>query len=232
MEVCSKCGAGGIQNPLYDAISDEGIVKVCRKCLMADNLPIVKRPTEINIRETERKQTVYERLAKVAGVDKREEKKVNDELVKQEESLRSIVEKNFSERVNYESKDYNDLIDNFHWIIMRARRRKHLTAKQLGDSIGEPELAIKMSEQKKLPEEYYRFVTKLENFLGINLFKDEYISKINQKLNEEGFNINTDDFVTIEDLKNMTKKKEGFEIETSDNIFSGITIEGDSVEEP
>ena len=62
-----------------------------------------------------------------------------------------------------------DLIDNFHWEIVKARKAKNLTRLQLGNALGVPEGAIKMIETGELPSDNFVLVNKVQTYLGINL---------------------------------------------------------------
>ncbi len=93
-------------------------------------------------------------------------------MIKQETNLRAVVDKNYQEKVKKEAKPRPELVDNFHWAIMRARRSKHLTQKQFADAIGETEVAIKMAEEGTLPENNY-MLNKIQSYLKINLLKEE-----------------------------------------------------------
>jgi len=228
---CVVCGASGDKVFLIDVISDEGISKICKKCQQEESLPLVKKSvySEDTGDYGERKQSVYERLSRISGVDmnKNDVSKVNEDLQKQESNLKDIVKKNFEVKIKESPRDTqgghknlqagdsgepkpvvrNDLIDNFHWIIMRARRSKKLTQAQLGERIEELEVAIHMAEKGVLPEGYV-LARKLENFLSIRIVKQqvEVLRKLPEKI--ETFDDNTTKSLTISDLKEMRKKKE------------------------
>ncbi len=87
--------------------------------------------------------------------------------------LKRVVSKNIEKTVSTAKKERPDLIDNFHWVIMRFRRQRKLTQEQFADAISEPVSAIMMAEQGVMPENDYILVRKIENFLGISLIKDE-----------------------------------------------------------
>ena len=59
MDECFKCGITADKTLLMDAISNEGIVKICRKCSFDEDLPIIRKPSVINLKEPEKKETVY-----------------------------------------------------------------------------------------------------------------------------------------------------------------------------
>src|SRR3989344_908394 len=176
---CFKCSVSSTKTRLFDVISSEGVVKICEKCLEEEDLPVIRRPTTFQLKEAERKPTVYERLSKAAGIKPEERRipKKEEELIKKQEiTLREIIDRNYKAKYHEKPKPRSDLVDNFHWIIMMARREKKITAKQLAEAISESEAAIKMAEQGILPEDEYKLVNKLENFLSI---------RIRQNINED-----------------------------------------------
>jgi len=147
MEECFKCGVSSVRARLFDAISDEGIVKICEKCSFEEHMPIIRRPTTFQLKESERKQTVYEKLSRAAGIKTPEATDSSFSKLKEEVTLREIVDRKYQENLPKESAPRPEMIDNFHWIIMRARRMKKLTQAQFAKEIGESEAAIKMAEQ-------------------------------------------------------------------------------------
>ena len=215
---CYKCGISGERVKLFDAITREGIVKVCEKCSRSEDNPVIRRPTQFQLKEIERKPTVYERLSRAAGInpsEKRVEK--SDFLVSEEANLKKIVDKNYAEKIIKDSKKIPrpELVDNFHWVLMRARRSKKVTQKQMAEAIGEAEVAIKMAEEGFLPENNY-LLNKMQNYLEISLFKDG-VNPIEEKpaySREIIFDRKNPKTITISDLKNIKKdseKSEGYE---------------------
>ncbi|MDP1696147.1 MAG: hypothetical protein Q8L29_04505 [archaeon] len=72
----------------------------------------------------------------------------------------------------YKNNIVNDLIDNFHWEIIKARKIKNVTRKQVAQSINESEETVKMIENGILQEDNYILVNKIQSYFGINLRKD------------------------------------------------------------
>jgi ribosome-binding protein aMBF1 (putative translation factor) len=164
MEECDICGISGTYVKLYEAISDEGIIKICSKCAKSEGSPIIRKPTTFQLKESERKHTVYERLSKASGFKPKREEFIS----KEDMTLKKIVDNNYLKKVgDVGKKDRPDLVENFHWIIMRARRLKHLTQKHLASEIGESETAIIMAEKGVLPDDGYKLVSKLQSYLNI-----------------------------------------------------------------
>lgn len=179
MAKCSICGITDEEVRLFDAISNEGIIKICEKCASEEGIPIIKK--------------FYE-------------SKKNPLLRKQEDNLRKIA--NSKIVTNENKREFEDLIDNFHWIIMRVRRIKHLTAEQLGKELGESEKTIKLAERGFLPNNYREFIKKIEDILGIRLFKEEARKRMEEQNKKLGFDSLTTRNLTISDLQEMKDKKE------------------------
>ncbi|MFZ1970724.1 MAG: hypothetical protein WAU65_00905 [Candidatus Nanoarchaeia archaeon] len=176
MANCFRCGISSEAVPLYDAITGDGLVKVCANCNIQENLPLIRT---VDVSKGERRLTVHERLSKMAGINptEMEIRKQEDERKKQNEEMKQVMDKNFREEI-YNSNTKKDvsgesnLVRNFHWEILKARRNKKLTQAQLADVIGESELAIRMAERGILPRERERLIKKLESYLRIRLTKN------------------------------------------------------------
>lgn len=186
--MCDNCGISENSVLLLDVISNKGIIKMCKKCAEEKNLPIIKKFNldALSEEEAEPHQTVYERLSKISGYEKRKNKlpdriKKTPEIEKspeqkeEEQKLKEIVEKNISKNLN--EKDYRtDLIDHFHWIIMRERRKRKLTKEEFARALAEPEMIINLAEKGLISKENSRLVNKIENYLKIKIKKEENYS--------------------------------------------------------
>src|SRR3989344_2568489 len=248
MEECFICRISDNKVRMFDAIHPlEGVVGVCEKCALDEHLPIIRRPTTFQLKEAERRQPVYERLARRAGIDpekhlaetrarqEREIRSKRTELSGQEVSLKEIVEKNLKFKKSEQKKPREDLIDNFHWVIMMARRKKHMTREQLAEAISESPVIIEMVEKGMLPEDDYRIVNKLESYLDIKLRKAGVRlepSKIPARI--INFKPGAFDNLTIADLKRMKEAREGSVAEEFDKAIReevGEVIEEEMGEE-
>ncbi len=217
MEECFNCGILETKTILFDAISPEGIAKICGKCSAKENIPVIKNGFSF---QNEKKQTVHERLSKISGVSL---EKKNDDKKKQETSLRNIVDFNFKENFKNDLNSKKDLIDNFHWVVMRARRSKKLTQEQFAETIHEPVKAIQLIEKGFVPEKK-EIIDKLEDYLRIRIKKNnekteeevnflDVSSKLEQNKEVEKTELVDFDFenvknLTIADLQEMKKKRE------------------------
>ncbi|MEK6906484.1 MAG: hypothetical protein AABW81_02590, partial [Nanoarchaeota archaeon] len=91
---CFICRISGEKAELFNALDEkEGIVKLCKNCSEKEHIPIIGRPTTFQLKEAERRQTVYERMVSISGVN-RERKpifKKSPELMRREMGLKEII---------------------------------------------------------------------------------------------------------------------------------------------
>ena len=131
MDECFRCGVSGDRVRLHDAISNKGIVKVCEDCANIERIPIIKKPTENQIKEAQRHRTVHERLVG-AGLGKKL-------TTNRETTLRDLVDQKFKNRG---IQNHPDLIDNFHWKIQQVKRLKRITREEFAKGISESDATI------------------------------------------------------------------------------------------
>lgn len=214
IDECFRCGVSGERVRLHDAISNKGIVKVCEDCANIEKIPIIKKPTENQIKEAQRHRTVSERLANITGVSRKL-------TTNKEVTLRDLVDQKFKNRG---IQSHPDLIDNFHWKIQQIKRVKKISREAFAKGIGESDATIRMIEQGFLPANDYKIINKVEGFLGISLRKegtsgfpdtsavpakygfDASITKEPEK--KLSFDSESIKNLKIEDLKEMDKKVE------------------------
>lgn len=210
---CFICGAKEDKTTLFNAVIKEGIVKICDYCSDNEDIPIIKGRNNLHLKDSEKNQTVYERLSRMAGLDHKEHKtnirrsNADEELKKQNEELRKIANKK-SELVypslkQIKSEEKTDLMRNYHWTIFQVRRARRLTQKDLAEAIAEPEASIKLIERGILPKDYHPFIRKIQTYLGINLF-----NKPIKENKEVGFDKFSSKSLTISDLQDIKEKVE------------------------
>lgn len=173
MEMCFRCSRTEEEVRLLDVIYKNELVKACERCAVTEDIPIIRRPTTSQLRDSEKNYSVYQRMKKLAGLEKKEEK--HETIIEQFKKLEEHPELEIPE----EKKPFN-LVDNFHWQIARARRNKGLSQRQLGWALGESEAAIKMIEKGELPEDSELLIKKLEQFLQVKIRK-----RTEQEIEEE-----------------------------------------------
>jgi ribosome-binding protein aMBF1 (putative translation factor) len=231
MAECYRCGISDERERLFDAVSNQGVVKICKSCADEEGLPLMQ-PADLN--KPEKNKTVYERLSRMANLNPEEHKRKLIEMERQKDirfgrskrpevTVKSPSESNFERN---KPKARTDLIDNFHWVIMRARRSKKLTQKQLADNIGEQESTIKSAEEGTIFDNNETFLRKIESYLNIKLRKvdvsyssdgskfvkagdDSARREIKERFEKDAkFDAETTETLTIADLQEIKKKKE------------------------
>ncbi len=65
-----------------------------------------------------------------------------------------------------------DLLDNFHWLLLKKRKEQGLTRKEVAKSLQVPEYDLKLIENGVLPGDNFILVNKLQEYYKINLRKD------------------------------------------------------------
>ncbi len=208
---CFICEVKGERMMLFDAIVREGVVKICEDCSVKEGIPVIRRVSDLQLKESEKNQSVYEKLSKMAGIDPEEHKAKFEDggaaetLRRQNEDLRKIVEKkrklSFPELKQVQSEPKDDLIRNYHWAIFKARRARRLTRMQVAEAIAEPEASIKLAERGILPDNYHGFIRKLQTFLGVSVF-----NKPIREIKELGFDSVSAKTLTISDLQEVKEK--------------------------
>ncbi|MEK6860325.1 MAG: hypothetical protein AABX54_05930 [Nanoarchaeota archaeon] len=173
MEKCSRCRISGNMIQLYDAIYEGQLNLICERCAIIENIPVIKKPNPEQIKESEKGTGVYERMRKMAGM--KDEKK--PEILLREQRLKEL-EKN--PRLENPQRKALDLIQHFHWEIMRNRRRKGLSQEQLAQKINVPVIAIEMLEKAKMPDNAEEIIRRLENFFLMRFMKVSEIEIINR----------------------------------------------------
>jgi ribosome-binding protein aMBF1 (putative translation factor) len=163
MEKCVRCGISEEELRLFDGIYVNEVVKICERCALLSDVPLIKRPSAEQLKESEKSWKVRERLGRMAKVE------VQTERAKIENSIRLNDIENIKPKGN--EKIEANLVDNYHWVLMVSRRKRGLTVKQLAEAIGESESAIKFLEKKIIPEESLELLRKLEQFYNVRIFK-------------------------------------------------------------
>lgn len=247
-EKCFRCLKSERIVRLLDAIYENEIVKICEECALLEDIPIIRKPSSFQLKESERPYTVQERLARMSGIKfKNADLKIEKRVEKEEiqgitlDKLRkpkdySQILKHREERARKLSKPIN-LIDNYNWYMQRARRARKMTLAQLGAIIAEPETTLKMVEDGLLPDDAGRIVGKIEQFFKINLRKSEAekerarIEAIKPPARVLSFDEESLKNLTIYDLRKLKEQEERIQQEEDKELASKIAWQGKSKEE-
>lgn len=134
-----RCNVSNEKVQLFDAIYNGDMAKICERCSIIENIPLIKKHDTIHLKDSE---------------------KLRKERLKELEE-NPILELPIEEQLN--------LMEHFDWQIMKIRRKKGLSHKQLGEAISEPEISLEILEKGKIPENAEQIIRKLEQFFQVNL---------------------------------------------------------------
>ena len=218
VERCARCNVNGDEVRLFDAVYEGRIGSLCERCSIIENIPIIKKPAASQLRDSEKGIGVYSRMKRLAGIK---------DSKKEETFFREDRLKELNEHPNLEIPEKNNLnlINHFHWEIMKNRRRKGLSQKQLAEHLGESEIVIQMLEKAKLPERAEQLIKKIEQFLQIKLTKISDTERFLQTkrrapvlLDSEGRELSK---IPEPEIKKEIRKKDSEE-ESVDDFLEGV----------
>jgi len=165
MENCVRCNVDGKEVRLFDSIYEGRMAKICERCSIIENVPIIKKPGVSQLKEAEMGRVgVHDRMKRLSGI-----RDVKEETTFfREDKLKELDKK---PELELPEKEKLNLVEHFYWQIMQNRRRKGLSQKQLAEVLSESEVAIEMIEKAKFPENAEILIKKLEQFFQIRLRK-------------------------------------------------------------
>lgn len=235
MVSCNICEKDFDFSAMRHVISKKGIIKVCKDCFNEDMLPISK-PDLDKVDESLNQNISYAKLSENAGFRRMEmdKKRISDfgknSGVLRGESMRRISDKSIEESVR-KLPPNEDLVENFHWIVMRARRFKKISQKKLAEEIQEPESVIALAERGIISEGKENFVKKLEQFLGIMISKKTLENRKNVDSNRvmkmkviDKF-LEDDDLEGLDDYSRKSGKRKWWQFGRRKNDFEEIDSE-------
>lgn len=162
MKSCNICGVSEDKVRIFDAIYNGKMANLCERCSIIENIPIIKRPSTKQLNEAEARFSSRPRLTPRVSIQNIQ--KTNTFF--QRDRLKELDDK---PELELPEKESLNLINHFHWEIMKNRRRKGLSHRQLAKSLGESELVIQMIEKAKLPSNPEALIRKIEQFFQISL---------------------------------------------------------------
>lgn len=218
---CNKCGTSDQYRIYYDVLSPEGVITLCKVCCNSESYPIIRKKGYFESPPVEKRQSVFERMQRISGVKVNGNNLENNEKMNEfNQNLRKMVEDNVGNDVSSSLLSTEDMVDNFHWVVMRARRSKKMTIEQFARELREPIAVLRMVEEGKIPSSNPNIIRKIESFLGIRLRKDtliyekealseqEYKKPVGIEGTDLSFDPATAKRITISDLKRMKEEKE------------------------
>jgi len=213
-DFCVRCSRTGEQVKLVDAIYGREVEKICEECAMGENVPLIRRPSSEQLKESEKPYSIKQRLNKMAGIDLRKDEKkdfargISLDKLRPAKDYKSILDRRY-EATKKRNQPLN-LISNFNWHILMARKDKKITRKQLADVIGESESTIRLVEENYLPDDAARVINKIEQYFGMNLRIGGKLQHSNQQNPAVVLKFDPEiaKNITIDDLKRMKEERE------------------------
>ncbi len=242
---CFRCLKSDRIVKLLDAVYGNEIVNVCEQCALVEDVPIIRKPSSFQLKESNKPYTVLERLSKMAGLTRNEKVREShretitlDKLRKPKDYAEILRQK---EELAKKRNRPIGLIDNYNWHMQRARRARKMALSQLSEAVGEPEIALMMVERGILPDNADSVIKKIEQYFKINLRKasGEEVKK-NEKENIEtkmpvrvlSFNSENLKNLTIADLQKLKEQRVKIEKEEADKeIAAKLAWRGKTKEE-
>lgn len=158
---CGICNKEEIE--LYDAFYAGKVMSACRKCILSEDLTIIRKPTQEQLERANQRFSVKERMMKLSGLDK------NSPISKDNE----VAQRNITKIRIPPKKQYSELlVPNYNWVMMMARRRKKMTIAQLSDLTKIPQAELEEIEQGVLPRNYEKIAGIVSNVLNIVMLKE------------------------------------------------------------
>jgi ribosome-binding protein aMBF1 (putative translation factor) len=175
---CSVCKKEWNQAKLLEGITGGEMVIVCEDCSKKEGIPTIKKPTEIQIEDTQKRKSVRERMEIMAGM-RPVSSLGNEEMESQtrRQRLKAPPKKEMNPFV----------VETYYWNANMGRRRKKLTLRQAGEAMGLSPEVIQQIENGKIPENFEEVLPVMERFYNIKLLKRnaQSISSVKRKEEEE-----------------------------------------------
>jgi len=173
---CTICKKSEDETDLCEGIYDGKINTICKSCADSENIPLIKKPTQEQLTEADRRYTVSERMKKLTGM---EEPSNSTSLLSKDQS---IAYKNLAKlRFPVKKQHHEDLIEDYYWKIQHARRMKKFPLSHVSRETNIPEETIHSIEHGVLPKDFREIIARLENFFDINLFKQHQVQTFLKK---------------------------------------------------
>jgi ribosome-binding protein aMBF1 (putative translation factor) len=169
MKRCIVCKSSCEERELYEGILEDGMVLVCSGCSDTENIPLIRKPSQEQLKKADERHSVRERMEKLSGA--REATEISGDQMALQGNLAKL-------RLPTPKEQNDTVLDNYYWKLNMARRRKKLSLTQLSEVIKIPRETLSDIEKGKIPKDFEELFLKLESFLGIKLLK-EHDLKVN-----------------------------------------------------
>ncbi|VVB79607.1 Helix-turn-helix domain protein [uncultured archaeon] len=168
---CAVCGKAGADTLLFEGIYNGSVRPVCRFCSVNEKITLVKKPTEEQLKEAEKRQSVRQLMEKLSSPQAK---------IMSKDSM--IAHKNLA-KLKFPSmkQEHTDLVQNYDWVLKQARRHRKLSTTQLAQMAGIDRSQLESLESGQVFTGFEKVVEKIEKVLDVKIIKNyEPIARINR----------------------------------------------------
>lgn len=169
---CAICKKTDGEVELFEGILENEIVLVCGTCAKIERIPLIRKPSDEQLKKAETRQSVRERMERMSGM----RSDISDDQMNVQRNLARLRAPGKRER-------NNEVIENYDWTIKIERRRRKMTPSQLARFAGTDTQKIIDIEGGRLPKDYKEIFLRLESYLGIKLLQHHESEEV--KIDEE-----------------------------------------------
>ena len=213
-----------LKEGFVEAIEDGQIVVVEGDYARQEGLVVLRRGEKANIDREDTADTAEQSSAVPKTSENREE------VSGEKKPERKMLFDDYRKPLDWKKKQViRSLIDNFHWELMRARRDKGLSRKQVAKALNIEEDDVKLAENGMIEEGDFVLVNKLQEYYNINLRKDRKdFGQPMRALLEEEIEKNSED--TADRKSAVPKTSENQREVSGEKKKKDVNVLGDEIE--
>ncbi|MBP7708600.1 helix-turn-helix domain-containing protein [Candidatus Pacearchaeota archaeon] len=161
MVQCAVCGKSGADTLLFEGIYQGSVRPICRFCSVNEKIMLIKKPTEEQLRESEKRQSVRQLMDKLSSPQSK---------IMSKDSM--IAHKNLA-KLNFPAmkQEHLDLVQNYDWVLKQARRHRKLSTAQVAQLAGIDKKQLESLEAGQVYEGFEKVVEKVEKVLDVKIIK-------------------------------------------------------------
>jgi ribosome-binding protein aMBF1 (putative translation factor) len=161
MARCVVCGKMEEQVQLFDGVYDGRISKVCFNCSGREGITLIKKPTQEQLAEAQRRHSVRELMDKMSSPQKK--------IMPRDQMM---AHKNLAKlKFPGMKQEHGDLVQNYDWVLKQARRHAKLSIGQVSEKIHFDKAQIESLESGQLFAGFEKVAYALENLYDIKILK-------------------------------------------------------------
>ncbi|MBT7102622.1 helix-turn-helix domain-containing protein [archaeon] len=164
MARCAICKKTSDETKLFEGIFNAEMINICSYCAEDEGVPIITKPSEIQLEKADERYSVRERMERMSG--RHDTTEISKDQIVTQGNLAKL-------RMPAPKEQHEDALDNYYWTLNIARRRKKLSVTQLAEKMQVDPQVIQDIEKGRLPEKFQDLFIKLEAYLGIKLLKGQ-----------------------------------------------------------